>query len=192
MSDTRRESLIEAAARLLQAAGGSLPITTLNKALFYLDLFALRDLGQTVTRATFVALPAGPVVAKYEARLVRALEEAGLAQQDESEDGGAKPVCLLASPTTKALSDEATALAARIGAWASRRSAGGLSDLSHLNAGWRFAWDRGLGAKKPALPINMSIAMQQVLDIDPWMDESPDAEAAAAFADADAQPGEEF
>jgi hypothetical protein len=31
-----------------------------------------------------------------------------------------------------------------------------------------------------------------VLDLESWIDASPDAEAAAAFADADAQPGEEF
>jgi len=38
-----REStaLVEAAAALLEGAGGSLPITSLNKAVFYLDLESL-------------------------------------------------------------------------------------------------------------------------------------------------------
>lgn len=192
MSDLRRERLVEAAARLLEAAGGSLHITSLNKALFYLDLFALRDLGRTVTETTYLALPAGPVAAKYESRLVRALEDAGLAQQDEAEDSGAKPVCLLASPETKLVAGEALLLSKRIGAWASRKTAASLSELSHRNSGWQMAWDRGLGAKKPAQPINLSIAMQQVLDADPWLDESPDADAAAAFADADSEVGETF
>ena len=41
--------MVEAAAALLEGAGGSLPITSLNKALFYLDLHCLLTSGSTVT-----------------------------------------------------------------------------------------------------------------------------------------------
>jgi hypothetical protein len=66
--------LIEAAAVLLEGAGRTLLTTPLNKALFYLDLTALLELGSTITKATFVALKAGPVVESYSQRLLAPLE----------------------------------------------------------------------------------------------------------------------
>lgn len=187
-----RNALVEAAAKLLEAAGGRMPITSLNKALFYLDLFALRDLGASVTGQTYIALPAGPVVAKYEKRLVDALEDAGLAQQDASEDSGAKPVCLVAVAPTQLLSEPQLQLVRKVAAWASIRTPTALSNFSHLNDGWKSAWAQGLGARKPALPINMSIGMQQIVDADPWLDERPEGDVADAFSEADGETGRPF
>ena len=83
--------LVEAAAVLLEGAPHhALNVTNLNKALFYLDLVALRDRGDTITRTTYLALTQGPVVAKYPTRLVQALENARLARQITS--GMAKPI----------------------------------------------------------------------------------------------------
>ncbi len=62
----------------------------LNKALFYLDLYTLRDQGKLLTECEYIALPAGPTVASYERRLVRDLRTAGLAVQNER--GDTKPV----------------------------------------------------------------------------------------------------
>ncbi len=187
------ELLVETAAHILEAAGGSLPITTLNKALFYLDLWALRDNGATITSTTYLALPAGPVVARYDKRLIAALEDAGLAQQDTSDDENTtKPVCLLATPRTTLLTAEQRAMIQQIGRWASEHSARELSEKSHRNDGWRLAWDTGLGAKKPAQPINLRIAMQQILDIDPWVATPPADDVADAFADADLTTGIDF
>jgi len=76
---------------LLQGApAGQLNIVVLNKALFYTDLLALRDFGQTITQERYVALPQGPVIDNYAGKIVRALDAAGLAEQIEV--GLAKPV----------------------------------------------------------------------------------------------------
>ena len=193
MAPPNPQLLVEAAARLLEAAGGTLPITSLNKALFYLDLFALRDGGAAITGTTYLALPAGPVVAKYEKRLIGGLEEAGLAQQDTSGDETAtKPMCLVALLSTDSLTDKQRAMAQNVGRWASKHTATELSDMSHRNEGWRLAWESGLGAKKPAQPINLRIAMQQILDVDPWVDLQPEGDVADAFAGADSESGVDF
>ncbi len=47
--------LVDAASVLLEDAGRSLLTTSLNKALFYLDLHSLLETGETVTKAIFVA-----------------------------------------------------------------------------------------------------------------------------------------
>lgn len=169
-----------------------MPITALNKALFYLDLHALRDAGAAMTGTTYMALPAGPVVAKYQKRLIGALEEAGLAEQDISEDEASKPMCLVSAPMTTHLTPEQLAMITRLGSWAGRKTATELSDMSHRNEGWKLAWDEGLGAKKVARPIDLRIAMQQILDLDPWVDAPPAADVADAFAGADSEAGVEF
>lgn len=181
--------LLEAATWLLSSAGGELPITSLNKALFYLDLSALAEGGETITGATYLALPAGPVVAKYDRRIVQALEDAGLAQQDVADDGVTKPVCLLQEPKRHHLTEAQLAIAAQIGRWAKRESARSLSEYSHKNIGWKLAWHAGLGQAHPAQKVDLRIAMQQVMDRDPWLDEEPTSEVEQAFALADSEPG---
>lgn len=180
-----RSKLVEAATALLEGAGGSLPITSLNKALFYLDLQWLLEHGDTLTGTTYMALKAGPVVAKYEKRVIDALEEFGLAQQDEADDGLSKPVCLVAEPNYVHLTLEQQSVAKRIGAKAAHRSPSWLSEFSHQNTGWRIAWDAGLGAKRPAVKVDLRIAMQQLVDEDPWLEQAPDADLAGLFRSAD-------
>ena len=190
---TEREhrGLVEAAAALLEGAGGSLPITSLNKALFYLDLSALLESGNTITGTTYLALPAGPVVAKYDKRVVGALESAGIAQQDEAEDGPTKPVCLIQIPTRSTLSEAQWQAAQRRGAWAASKKPSELSRLSHENVGWKLAWQAGLGARKPAVKIDLVVAMQQILDNDAWLDRE-DAASTEAVRDADGDSGERW
>src|SRR5438105_3859545 len=160
--------LVEAAALVLEGAGGTLFVTSLNKALFYADLQAIIETGKPITGTTYVALPAGPVVAKYRQRLVAALEEAGLAEQDDTGDVG-KPLYLIAQPVRKLVTEEHARILRDAAAWAKAQSASQLSDYSHDNPGWKAAWDAGLGAKAHAQPINLRIAVQQLLDDDPWM-----------------------
>ena len=183
--DTPKSALLEASVLLLAAAGGELPITSLNKALFYLDLCALRDFGRQATGAEYLALRAGPVVASYERRVIKALERAGIAQQDEDESG-AKPMCLIAEYTPHILDTELINSAQRIGKWAKAKSPKELSDFSHKNVAWQLAWQAGLaeGGTGYAAPLNLRLAMQQVLDADPWVKEPADDEVAALVSGA--------
>lgn len=181
--------MIEAAAALLEGAGGSLPITSLNKALFYLDLHWLLEHGGTITESTYLGLPAGPVVAKYDKRVIGALEDAGVAQQDESEDGLTKPMCLTRVPDYAVLTQAQRDVASRIGDWAAHRTPSALSAYSHGNDGWKLAWDQGLGAKRPAQKIDLRIALQQLAVADDWLTEESDAEVSATFRAADDDEG---
>ena len=164
--------LIEAAMAVLQTAG-SLNVTVLNKALFYLDLVALRDIGQTVTGQTYMALAAGPVIAKYDKRLVAALVDQGLATQADA--GKSKPLTVNVGMTAfRNLSEPELEHARKLGRWAAGQTATKVSDLSHENLGWKTAYAAGLGSKGPkkaAMPIDLNLALQQVADADPWMDE---------------------
>lgn len=181
--------MIEAATALLEGAGGSLPITSLNKALFYLDLRWMLTHGRTITGSTYLGLPAGPVVAKYDKRVIGALEDAGVAQQDESEDGLTKPMCLTLVPPYVALTQEQRDVAGRIGRWAAERKPSALSAYSHGNDGWKLAWDQGLGAQRPAQKIDLRIALQQLADADDWLGEEPDADVSSIFSSADDEKG---
>ena len=75
----KSERLMEAAAAILNAAPEHrLNAVVLNKALFYLDLASLRDRGEPVTHNSYIALQNGPVVAKYQQRLIEQLESRGM------------------------------------------------------------------------------------------------------------------
>ncbi|WP_287129685.1 type II toxin-antitoxin system antitoxin SocA domain-containing protein [Candidatus Cyanaurora vandensis] len=172
MPDTQILSpLIEAAAVLLNFADNkSLKTVCLNKALFYLDLSYLRDYGEMLTKTAYIALTHGPVVAKYDKKLIKPLIEAGLATQEQA--GDTRPVKLVKLPTKFHFdNDKVISLAIPIAEHFSQVSSLKASDLSHENLGWRLAYQEGLEAKKSPLPINMTIAMQQVLDDDPWLSE---------------------
>ena len=140
----------------------------LNKALFYLDLAHLRDTGAVFTTTAYIALPLGPVVARYETKLIRPLEKAGIAVQGE--DGFARPVRFTASETieTPSATDYIADLASKVANWAGELTSTKVSDFSHENLGWKFARNKHDG--RPS-SINMTIAMQQVLDADPWLEE---------------------
>lgn len=171
-ADEKRSRLIEAAAVILDATPKKrLNTVALNKALFYLDLASLRDTGATFTGNTFIAIKYGPVVAKYPKRLIAALQADGVAQQETC--GLASPVILKTMPNIHVMTSEIRNVARDVAEFCARRPAGFLSDISHKNPGWDIAWKEGQ-RKGCARPINMLIAMQQILDDDPWMQQPLD------------------
>jgi Protein of unknown function (DUF4065) len=172
-------ALLEAAAVLLEGAGGSLLTTSLNKALFYLDLHALLESGTTATGETYVALRAGPVVEGYRERLIGELERCRIAMQDD-DNPSYMPVILRHPIKPTRLGAEMLAMARTVGRWAASKQAGELSDFSHENAAWRLAWDAGQGSS-----IDLRLAIQQIADADPWLDAPVSPEEAAVFDAAD-------
>jgi hypothetical protein len=188
----RPQRIVEAASLILKAAGGSLNITALNKALFYLDLWSLLETGVLATEATYIALEQGPVVAKYPQRLVAALEKAGLAIQSD-EDDGSKPLSLIHEPPApKYLTSQQLGLVDRTAKWAKGKGASWLSDFSHQNAGWKAAWENGLKARRPAQPINLQLAMQQLAGDDAWLESELTHEEREALLSADNATGAEW
>jgi len=174
-------ALTEAAAIILESAGRSLGITVLNKALFKLDLLALLETGTQATDATYVALKAGPVVQSYGQCLVGELERVAIAMQDD-DDPMNKPVTVLHAVKPKFLSREHVRLARSTGEWAKGKTATELSKLFHLNPGWIQAWRDGAGQ---GFEINMRIAMQQVVDDDPWIRAAPTEVEKKVFGEPD-------
>jgi uncharacterized phage-associated protein len=172
-------SLLEAAAVLLEHAGGQLLTTNLNKALFYFDLHCLLETGKRATDAIYVALRHGPVVESYSTKLIDALEKVNIAMHDD-EDPNYKPIVLLHPVEVRRLNETQVALAKHVAEWAKSKTATQLSDYSHDNLGWKAAFERIEGT-----PINLHLAMQQLADADPWLDESLTADEEAAFATPD-------
>ena len=190
-TNEKSERLIEAAAAVLNAAPEHrLNAVVLNKALFYLDLASLRDRGATVTQNSYIALQNGPVVAKYEQRLIRELESRGIAKQI-SEWDGAKPILLESCPEHFRFVDaDALILASAVTSFFASATSRQASDYSHENPGWEMAWIEFRRTGKPAA-INMRIALQQIIEDDPWMD-TPLLNDDALLAAADAAEGEEW
>lgn len=164
------EILQFAAKQLLHYAGGSLQVTNLNKALFYLDLQWLLDRGETFTGARYVALRQGPVVDDYKDRLVTPLVDSGDVRQDELPVPGgyvSKPLTVLSSAVR--LDDEHLELVMRrVAENAGSQRAVDLSEYSHENIGWKLAYGKGEGSC-----INMMLALEQLLDNgdDDWLGE---------------------
>jgi len=129
----------------------------------------LRDLGETFTQNTYLALPEGPVVARYEKRLVEALESHGLARVEPDPISGAKPVVPTAETKFIYANEYVFGKAAEIARSRLLATASEASALSHKNPGWQLAWAAGLGtgAGGEAKPIDLLVAMQQVVDDDP-------------------------
>ncbi len=170
-------------ALLESAPGRRMQITNLNKALFYLDLTELLVTGKTLTGATYIALQAGPVVAKYQDRLVKPLETDGLARQASA--GDSLPIEVVRSMETfQFVVGEALSRARAVARRFSSMTAAMASDLSHENPGWKIAYAEGLGSSGPAKPIDMLIALQQLGDDDHWLDTPPSREVCEAFATA--------
>ncbi|MEZ6062610.1 MAG: Panacea domain-containing protein [Planctomycetaceae bacterium] len=186
MMDASEKSarLIEAACAVLNAAPGHrLNTVVLNKTLFYLDLAALRDRAETLTGNAYIALQQGPVVAKYDQRLIGELETRRLAKQ-VSEWDGSKPVLLESCVEHFQFIDaDALILVSAVTSYFAGLSSRQASDFSHENPGWQHAWDSFRRTRKPT-PINMLIALQQIVEDDPWMDlPLPDDDAILAAAD---------
>ncbi|MEZ6016973.1 MAG: hypothetical protein R3F49_17780 [Planctomycetota bacterium] len=121
--------------------------------------------------------------------MIDTLEDLGIAQQDDAEDGYSKPVSLVDMPVYECLSKEEQTLARTFGAKAAMRTPSWLSSYSHENIGWKLAWDAGLGAQRPAVRVDLRIGMQQLLDRDPWLDEAPDADLAELLRSSDTDMG---
>ena len=183
--DEKRDRLLEAASAVLEhATDNRLNAVCLNKAIFYLDLVSLRDLGHPVTYAPFIALQNGPVVAKYDERLIGGLENAGIAVQEV--DGKSKPIHLMAPVKPYRFVDPSLVPAIKlISRQFSGNSSSKASDLSHKNRGWEMAYNDGLGGGQKPLAINMLIAMQQIIGNDPWMKSSLSDEEEVALNAAD-------
>jgi hypothetical protein len=185
---TARNKLLEAAMALLQAAPRQqLNVVVLNKALFYLDLHALRDFGTTVTDQEYVALDQGPVVDHYKEILVKPLVEGGLAEQLQTSAGGYswKPLRVKKPLRTFVCLDEREQeLARQISASFLNSNSfisAAVSAFSHHNPGWRTAFSKHEDGR-PYVKIDMLLALQQ-LDSDEddavWLNEPLDAETMA-------------
>ncbi len=172
---------------ILQATPtGQLGITVMNKALFYADLCALRDLGETITRSGYIALPQGPVLNHYERSLVKKLETLGLAEQ--TRDGWEKPlVSRMRVDRFELLSDEEVGVAQLVSRKIHGKSAAWVSDYSHENDAWISAFRTGTGT-----PIDMIVALQQIIDDDPWLAASDDAQTIRSFQRAAVDDGVPF
>ena len=164
------DRLIEAAAAVLNAAPQRrLNTVVLNKALFYLDLASLRDRAQTVTGNTYIAIQQGPVVAKYPQRLIEQLETRGIGRQI-SEWDGSKPVLLESCPAHFQYVDaDSLLLVSAVTSYFAEGTSRQASEYSHENPGWRLAWNQYRRTGQPCA-INMRIALQQIVEDDPWLD----------------------
>lgn len=176
---TNRTRVVEAAMAILQAtAARQLGITVLNKALFYADLCALRDLGETITRSGYVALPQGPVLNHYERALIRRLDRLGLAEQ--TTDGWEKPLVVRCElDSYEMLSREEVGIAQLVARKIHGKTASWVSDYSHENAGWISAFRQRTGSS-----IDLLVALQQILEDDPWMDGAEDPVVTQTLASA--------
>lgn len=184
--DTRTRIAEAAMAVLVATPDRRLGITVLNKALFYADLCALRDVGQTVTRSGYIALPQGPVLNHYERAIVRTLEALGWAEQ--TKDGMEKPMIVRSEPEGfSLLSKDEVGITQLVSRKIHHRTASWVSDYSHENKAWEIAFREKTGA-----PINLMLAMQQVLEDDPWMSKRDDSELIACLQSAEKDTGVPF
>lgn len=168
--DEKSERLIEVASAVLNAAPDHrLNTVVLNKALFYLDLASFRDRAETITGNSYIAIQQGPVVAKYQQRLIAELETRGIGKQ-VSEWDGSKPVLLESCPEHFEFVDsDAMILVSAVTSYFSGLTSRQASEFSHENPGWQLAWDTYRRTGKPTA-VNMRIALQQIVEDDPWMD----------------------
>jgi hypothetical protein len=190
-SNEKSDRLVEAACAVLGAAPGRrLNVVVLNKVLFYLDLASLRDQGTTITHNSYIALQQGPVVAKYTQRLVAQLETRGHGKQI-SEWDGSKPILLERNPEhNRFLDNDSMAIVCAVTSYFAEMTSQQASLYSHDNPGWQLAWDDYRRTGKPH-PINLHLAIQQIVEDDPWM-EAPLLDDDEILAAADAGDGVEW
>jgi len=190
----KRMRLLEAAVAVLQGTGnGKLNIVVLNKALFYGDLCYLRDRGRTITGNSYIALQYGPVVANYPRRLVAALKKERWASQEANSDSNSKPVVLEdREHQFVALDATEVKLLRLMGKRFALTNSSDVSYYSHDNPAWQAAWEQGGKQGGRPLPINMRVALQQVIDRDPWLDSPADGDLNDAFDEAEQGENEEW
>jgi hypothetical protein len=167
----RDRRICEVAISILDGAPSRrLNVVVLNKALFYADLKALRDYGDTLTGSTYLALPNGPTIKGYDKHLVKPLELLGWAEQIQ--EGVAKPLRKIATPDEfRFMSDEQRRLAREMGEKLGHFTSAKASQLSHKNAGWKVARSYGEEQNGRGIQINLVLAMQQLdaHDDDDWL-----------------------
>lgn len=170
------DKLIYAAKLLMGYAGGSLQRTHLNKALFYLDLYWLADRGQTFTGTKYVALPNGPVVDNYRTVLIEPLINSHGAIEEivHVSPGIEGKLIHLRNPVTPPTDQHLELLARRVIDIV--KSAVDISEVSHQNLAWGHSFALGSGT-----PINMVLALEQVSEEDPWVNEDFTPEEQAYF-----------
>ncbi len=181
-AEERAERQLEVASLLLESARGQqFNAVVFNKAMFYADLVALRDIGRTVSGSDYTAAPKGPMLTNFK-KIVERLHDSGIAEQIE--DGMAQPIRLIRPVRGHHLIEREIAIVKQVGAKCSSWTSARASDFSHENQGWTI----GLGADKRR--INLVIAMQQVVDDDEWLDEplSADEHEAVGRGVVDAHP----
>jgi hypothetical protein len=162
--EERSERQVETVSALLQAARGHrMNAVVLNKAMFYADLVALRDLGHTMSGSEYNAAPLGPMLANFDTLKV-VLSTRGVAEQTFEEDTKAEPVCLRRPLQAHFLTEAEKEVAWKVGAECSKWSSTQATDIAHLNPGWKLAFSA------PRKRINLLIAMQQIID-DAWIKE---------------------
>lgn len=183
----QEKRLMEVAASILDhTPEKKLKTAVLNQALFYVDLVSLRDFGEILSHNTYLALEHGPVIEKYQTRLVHGLLDAGLATQ--SSEGSTMPIVLQRVPDRlDYIDDSIAAVIEKVALWAAHQTAPEISDFAHQNIGWLVAYQEGIGSQQPPQPINLYLALQQVVDQDPWMEMAYTvSDQAIAAADCDA------
>lgn len=159
---TMTTPLIEAAAVVLAGSPGKqLTVPALLDALFFLDLESLRDCGRTITNATYLATNDGAVVRDYERILLETMIAAGIVTL-EYDDESKKVLLsnLLENFSHLQPGEIDRAFRATSVAWKAQD-----------NLGWQIAFANNGGSV-----IDMNIALQQVVDPDPWLDEPFTAE----------------
>lgn len=165
--EQRNEQLLYAAKLLLSYAGGQLQRTNLNKALFYFDLMWLQDKGQTFTGAEYAALPQGPVVNNYAKILIEPLLADHAVTEEKIQWAPGKfslPLHLVIEPSQP--DEHLEVIARRAAELVAGRKAIDISEASHENLGWKLAIQKGSGTQ-----INMLLALDQLCEPDPWLDE---------------------
>lgn len=169
----------KAASALLSLADGhELKAVVFQKAMFYSDLVALRDLGRTITGSAYTAAPLGPMLTNF-TKLVAHLKSKRIAIQVS--DGDALPIRALL-PFSDNLHDDEREIVRMVSARASNWTSTAASDYSHKNIGWI------IGRDAPLKRINLVLAMQQLVDDDTWLEEpvTPDEVDAVAQGMSDA------
>lgn len=175
-----RHRLIEASAVLLEVFGdGQFRARDLSTALFYLDLLVLRDAGFLLTGANFFALPTCPAVWADPELLVRILVQTGALREEDGRLSRAKKF------------EGATYLDMNILMTLAKEVREFLfpNPSFSINPGWKAAMARSAASGQPQ-PIGMGLAMQQVVDPDPWIDAPAEQRLGSAFSAAEEQSQE--
>lgn len=173
--------VVVAAAHALDAARNQqMKIVILNKTLFFADLFALRDLGHLITGSKYVALKMGPVVANYDRKIVKKMRKLGLAEQLSL--GMAKPLKLTGDVPSGVLGDEEVDYVRAVAEKLAGKRSADVSEFSHENVAWRLAYEAGQARGEQACVVNLHLALQQIVDADPWLNQDDDAQAREALS----------